>query len=77
MPLYEYQCKKCSGSFELLITAGAKPRCLHCGSRSLRQLISAPAAPGKSTAIVARGRARAAKEGHLSNYSRSNGRIVD
>lgn len=77
MPLYEYHCKKCSGTFELLVTTSAKPRCTLCGSLSLQQLISAPAAPGKSAAIMSRGRARAAQAGHLSNYKRSSGRIVD
>ena len=45
---------------------------------ALKQLIGAPAAPGKSARIIAsRARARAAKAGHTSNYKRSNGKIVD
>ena len=77
MPLYEYKCKKCSRIFELLVMSSTVLRCSSCGSNALQQLISAPTAPGKSAGIMARGRTRAAKEGHLCNFKRSNGRIVD
>lgn len=77
MPLYDYTCKKCGQTFELLVTSATTLACPHCGSGRLQQLIGAPAAPGKSAAIMAAGRARAAKAGHTTNYKRSNGKIVD
>ena len=77
MPFYEYKCDECSRTFELLVMSTTVPRCSSCGSMALQQLISAPAAPGKSDGIMARCRARAEKEGHLCNFKRSNGRIVD
>ncbi|MGE0113754.1 MAG: zinc ribbon domain-containing protein [Steroidobacteraceae bacterium] len=77
MPLYDYLCKKCNQRFELLVRSSTMPACPHCGGHRLQKLISAPAAPGKSAGIIAAGRARAAKEGHTSNYKRANGKIVD
>jgi putative FmdB family regulatory protein len=77
MPIYDYACKKCKRNFELLIMGTTVPVCPHCGATRLQALMSAPAAPGKSAAVIAAGRARAAKAGHTSNYRRSNGKIVD
>lgn len=77
MPLYDYVCKKCNQSFELLVMSSTIPACPTCGGTKLQKLMSAPTAPGKSAAVIAAGRAHAAKEGHTSNYKRSNGKIVD
>jgi putative FmdB family regulatory protein len=77
MPFYEYTCKKCDQTFELLVMSSTIPACPACGSTRLEKLISAHTAPGKRRSIIAAGRARAAREGHLSNYKRSNGKIVD
>ncbi len=77
MPLYDYTCDQCGRLFELLIMSASVPLCPHCGSDRLQQQIGAPVAPGKSVAIMAAGRARAAKAGHTTNYKRSNGKIVD
>jgi putative FmdB family regulatory protein len=77
MPFYEYICKKCDQTFELLVMSSTVPACPTCGSKKLKKLMSAPAAPGNSSGIMAAGRARAAREGHTSNYKRANGKIVD
>jgi putative FmdB family regulatory protein len=77
MPLYDYTCKKCGQTFELLVMSSTTPACPHCGGARLQKLVSAPIAPGRSAGIIAAGRARAAKQGHTSNYRRSNGKIVD
>jgi putative FmdB family regulatory protein len=77
MPLYEYTCKKCNQTFELLVMSSTKLACPGCHSTRLHRLISAPAAPGKSASVIAAGRARAARDGHLSHYKRANGKIVD
>jgi putative FmdB family regulatory protein len=74
MPLYGYHCAECDKEIELLITAGDTPTCPRCGSESLERLMSRVAPPGKSRGFAKAARARAAREGHLSNYSRSERR---
>jgi putative FmdB family regulatory protein len=77
MPLHDYLCKKCDQRFELLILSSTVPTCPGCGSTRLQKLVSAPVMPGRSASIIAAGRARAAREGHTSNYRKRNGKIVD
>ena len=40
MPLYEYKCKKCDVSFEILQRNKEKAVCPTCGSSSLEKLFS-------------------------------------
>jgi putative FmdB family regulatory protein len=42
MPIYEYRCRDCEATFEILVRAGIGVTCPHCGSTSLDKLISAP-----------------------------------
>ena len=42
MPIYEYRCRDCNVTFEMLVRAGTVVTCPHCGSVSLDKLISAP-----------------------------------
>jgi putative FmdB family regulatory protein len=77
MPIYEYLCKKCGQASELLVMSKAVPACPHCHSRRLQKLVSAPTAPGQSKAVLAASRARAAQEGHTSNYRHVNGKVVN
>jgi putative FmdB family regulatory protein len=74
MPLYSYHCAKCDGDVELLIGASETPVCPTCGSKKLQRLMSLPAPPGKSRGLMKSARAQAAREGHLSNFSRSERR---
>lgn len=69
MPIFEYQCRNCGKSCELLIRSGAQPVCPGCGSIALEKLVSLPAAAGKSAAIIRAARSQAKREGHFSNYS--------
>ncbi|WP_454731014.1 MULTISPECIES: FmdB family zinc ribbon protein [Cupriavidus] len=69
MPLYDYLCQACGHRFETLVRAGATPACPRCGGTALDKQVSAPAAPGKSKAVVAAARRQAAREGHFSQYS--------
>lgn len=69
MPIYAYQCQGCGEHFELLVRSDSTPTCPHCGATALTKCVTAPAAPGKSKALLQRARAQAAKEGHFSNYS--------
>jgi putative FmdB family regulatory protein len=71
MPIYNYQCQDCGQHFEKLVRADSTPTCPHCNSAALQKQVSAPTAPGKSKAIIAANRARAARAGHLSNYSKA------
>lgn len=71
MPIFDFSCEACSSSFELLVRGETQPTCPNCGSTQLTKLLSKPAAPGKTAGIVASARKQAAREGHFSNYSRS------
>lgn len=71
MPLYDYHCPACEQRFELLVRSSTIPACPHCGSTALDKCVSAPQAPGRSAAIIKKGRQRAAAEGHFSNYSKA------
>jgi putative FmdB family regulatory protein len=71
MPLYSYHCVKCDGDVELLIGASETPVCPSCGSKKLQRLMSLTAPQGKSRGLMKSGRAQAAREGHLSNFSRA------
>lgn len=44
MPLYEYHCRDCDKTVEILVTAGDdnKPQCPDCSSKNLDKLLSAP-----------------------------------
>jgi putative FmdB family regulatory protein len=45
MPIYEYVCKKCGKTSELLVSSSSSTQdivCEHCGSKKLEKLISAP-----------------------------------
>ena len=45
MPIYEYLCKNCGKTCEILLTSVTKqPECPSCGSISLKKLLSAHAA---------------------------------
>lgn len=50
MPIYEYQCKKCSRVFETLVMGKDKepPQCDQCGSREVVRRISAANTSGGS-----------------------------
>jgi putative FmdB family regulatory protein len=42
MPIYEYTCRDCDATFEALVRGGDAVACPHCGSASLKKLLSAP-----------------------------------
>ena len=71
MPLYDYHCPACGHRFEALVRPGSTPACPRCASNSLERQISAPVPPGQSKAIIAAARRQAAREGHLSNFSKA------
>jgi len=69
MPIFDYHCCDCDADFELLVMSSTIPNCPQCGSQHLEKQLSRVAAPGRSAGLIARGRAQAAKEGYLSNFS--------
>jgi putative FmdB family regulatory protein len=71
MPLFDFVCKTCGSSFELLVRGSSAPVCPECGSAALEKQVSLPAQPGKTAGIVASARKQAAREGHFSNYAPS------
>lgn len=72
MPLYSYRCSACAHEFEALVSGADKPVCPSCGAATLERLISASVAVGgRSARLVRTARSAAAREGHMSNYRRS------
>lgn len=71
MPIYDFHCRHCDRSFELLVRSTDTPACPECGSEDLEKQVSLPASPGKTAGILAGARARAAREGHFSHYKPS------
>jgi putative FmdB family regulatory protein len=45
MPLYEYTCKKCDHSFEVLLYDGEEVECPECHGKRVERQISVPARP--------------------------------
>ena len=71
MPLYSFHCAQCDKDSELLMRSSDTAVCPRCGSTQMQQQISRVAPELKSDGIRKAWRAQAAREGHLSNYSRS------
>ncbi|MGC2854317.1 FmdB family zinc ribbon protein [Novispirillum sp. DQ9] len=72
MPFYSYRCQACGTEFETLVGAGEAPACPSCGAGALDRLISSGTGiGGKSAGVLRNARAAAAREGHLSNYRKS------
>jgi len=45
MPIYEYECKGCSKTFEILQRANERVKCPSCGARRLSKLLSSFSSP--------------------------------
>ncbi len=71
MPIYDFHCRRCDRTFELLVSITAVPACPECGSAGMEKLPSLTAPRGKTAGLIARARAQAAREGHFSNYPAS------
>lgn len=72
MPFFTYHCSGCDSVFETLVRGDEVPACPQCGGEKLeKQVSSAAAIHGKLKAAMSAGRAAAAREGHFSNYSKS------
>ena len=74
MPLYNYNCPTCEKEFELLVRSGEVPACPTCGGETLERVMSLTAPQGKMAGVARAARAQAAREGHLSHFSRSERR---
>lgn len=72
MPYYTYRCTGCDAVFETLVRpSDDAPACPQCGGAALERRMGALAPAAKTPGLVGEARARAAREGHFSNYSRS------
>jgi putative FmdB family regulatory protein len=69
MPLFDYRCRRCNSTFELLVRSSGVPTCPACGTAELEKLVSRPAPPGKSAGILKSARTQATREGHFSHYA--------
>lgn len=68
MPIFDFRCKSCANTFEMLVRSSSVPACPACGSVDVEKQISAPPPAGQSAKLLGRARAQAAREGHFSNY---------
>ncbi|HEY8124937.1 MAG TPA: zinc ribbon domain-containing protein [Methylocystis sp.] len=75
MPLYAYVCDACAAESELLVRASETPVCPACGSEKLQQQVSRISREIKYPAIAKSWRRRAAAEGDLSNFSKSERKL--
>lgn len=48
MPLYEYACRACEHTFEMLVRAGDRPTCPACGASTLDRLMSVVSVGGRA-----------------------------
>jgi putative FmdB family regulatory protein len=71
MPLYSFHCATCDKDLELLMRFDDVAVCPECGGKDLARLASRVAPELKSDAIKKSWRAKAAAEGHLNNFSKS------
>jgi putative FmdB family regulatory protein len=53
MPLYEYRCRACDATFEMLVRTGSRVACPQCGSSSISKLLSTPTVLSGQTARLA------------------------
>lgn len=71
MPLFDFLCKDCQTTSELLVRASSEPACPKCGSKNLEKQLALIAPAGKTAGILASARSQASREGHFSNYKAS------
>ncbi len=71
MPLYTFHCAECDTDAELLVGMSDHPACPKCGSARFERQMSRIAPEIRYHAIVKSNRAAAAKEGHMSNFSKA------
>jgi putative FmdB family regulatory protein len=69
MPLFDYHCKACDTTFELLVRAGTVLACPHCQSGDLEKTVSRLAPAGRIEAIRLAHRRAAHAQGLFSHYS--------
>ncbi len=70
-PLHAYACADCAHEFETLVRSDETPACPSCGSTRLQQQVAKVCNEIKYPAIARSWRARAAREGDLSNFSKA------
>lgn len=71
MPFFTFLCPDCSKVFEELVAADTVPPCPGCGGTASGKQLARLAPDGRMKAVAKAWRTQAAREGHLSNYSRA------
>jgi putative FmdB family regulatory protein len=71
MPIFDFRCKACGHGYEQLVRSSTVLACPACGSADVEKQVSAPAPQGQITGLISRARTQAAREGHFSNYKKS------
>ncbi|UZR27271.1 FmdB family zinc ribbon protein [Methylococcus mesophilus] len=71
MPLYDFLCRDCGQTSELLLKLSDTPVCPHCGGSNMEKQLAQIAPHMKTPGMLQKTRAQAAKEGHFSNYKPS------
>lgn len=76
MPIFDYRCRSCGQTSELLVRSSSPPVCPQCGSAELDKQVAAPAPAGRTADMLSAARKVAKAEGHFSHYSaRERGKI--
>ncbi|GGF77581.1 hypothetical protein GCM10007301_41900 [Azorhizobium oxalatiphilum] len=73
MPLFSFHCATCDKDVELLMRLSDTPICPACGGKEMHRLLSRVAPDLKTPGLMKAARAQARREGHTSNFSRSEG----
>ncbi|WP_395698594.1 zinc ribbon domain-containing protein [Methylocella sp.] len=71
MPMFAFHCEACDNDFETLARVSETPPCPRCGAQNPSRLLSRVAPELNFPKVAKAGRAAAMREGHLSNFSKS------
>jgi putative FmdB family regulatory protein len=71
MPLFSFRCTACDNAFESLVRSDETPECPACHSTALEKQVSRIAPEGRVKGFLQAKRGQAAREGHFSNFSKS------
>lgn len=72
MPIYDFACRVCNKTFELIVSSSAEPLCPECGGQTLEKQLSLTASVAKVPGRLRAARGAAARAGHFSHYDRSS-----
>jgi len=74
MPIYDYRCRQCQESFEVLVIKATVPQCPSCRSQDLEQLLSGF---GISSSSIREANVRAARRQRLASSNFKEQRVAE